>query len=105
VWISLVYLTLERIQHVKNCSLGDTVDPDIRQKFYTFVYDVVNAKKQGYNLQTLKLEQLVRSEGEVVEEGKTEQEKAIEKAILSQSMRLGERCSEATAKALYHKLT
>ena len=61
VWISLVYLTLERVSHLKNSSLGDTVDPSIRQKFYTFVYDVVNAQKQGYTLQTLKLENLVRS--------------------------------------------
>lgn len=91
VWISLVYLTLERVNHIKSSSLGDTVDPSIRQKFYTFVYDVVNAKKQGYDLQTLKLEQLVRSDGDVQSEedkGKTEQEKAVENAILSQSMRL-----------------
>ncbi|GMI36568.1 hypothetical protein TrRE_jg5005 [Triparma retinervis] len=93
IWISLVYLTLERVSHLKtSSSLGDTVDPAIRQKFYTFVYDVVNAHKQGYTLQTLKLENLVRSGaeegGEVEEAGKSEQDKAIEKAILSQSMRL-----------------
>jgi len=94
VWLSLIYLTLERVEHRKGSSIGSTVDPDLRQKFYTFVYDVVNAKKQGYTLQTLKLEQIMKnSSGQPTSIAeKTEQmnaqQRQIEEAILSQSMRL-----------------
>ncbi|GMH86058.1 hypothetical protein TrVE_jg4419 [Triparma verrucosa] len=94
VWLSLLYLTLERVEHRKGSSVGETVGPDLRQKFYTFVYDVVNAKKQGYTLQTLKLEQMMRnSEGEPSEIAEktsalAPQQRQMEEAILSQSMRL-----------------
>ena len=46
------------------------------------MYDVVNAHKQGFTLQTLKLEELARSDPE--DKPRTQ----LETAILSQCMRL-----------------
>ena len=47
VWLCLVFLTLENIRHPSAAggAVGDSVPGEIRQKFQTFVYDVVNAAK------------------------------------------------------------
>ena len=37
-------------------SVGASVPAEIRSKFQTFVYDVVNAAQGGYTLESLKLE-------------------------------------------------
>lgn len=86
VWISLVYLTLENVAHpIKSGSAnaGASVPEDTRQKFRTFVYDVVNAKAAGYTFEALKLEDVVRRSGE----GEAPMSD-MERAILSQSMRI-----------------
>ena len=62
-------------------SLG-AVPPEMRQKFNTFVYDVVNAHKSGFTLESLKLEEMMRRDPNdpLMED--------IEAAIMSQAMRL-----------------
>ena len=89
VWISLVYITLELINHPMKLTDTDskndasaTVPADIRKKFNTFCYDVVvNAKKTGFNLSTLKLEQVMkRSADDPAME-------PMEEAVMSQCMR------------------
>ena len=82
VWISLTYLTLELVHHRPDCTLGESVPPEYRQKFNTFVYDVVNAHKSGFTLQSLKLEELMRRDAD------SPPLEMIEEAIMSQSMRL-----------------
>ena len=52
---------------------------ELRQKFYTFTYDIVNAKKQGYDLANLKLEEVLQS---------SEEKTPMEQAVLSQAMRI-----------------
>jgi len=83
VWLSLVYLTLERINHPRqNAQVELSVSSEIRGTYTTFVYDVVNAHKSGFTLQSLKLEEIMKREVDAPQ--RTE----IEEAILSQSMRL-----------------
>ena len=110
VWLSLVYLTFERVGYESKSAgafLGQSVAEDLRQKFYTFTvrhklsptllgmppptliccnlnppppqYDIVNAKKQGYDLAGLKLEEVLQSE---------EEKTPMEQAVLSQAMRI-----------------
>ena len=62
MWLSLVYLTLDNVRYPSSEALGATVPAPIRSQYTTFVYDVVNAKKSGYTLQTLKLEEVARRE-------------------------------------------
>ena len=85
VWLSLVYLTLANVRHESEASeaVGASVPAEIRSKFQTFVYDVVNAAQGGYTLESLKLEDMLRRQG-------TDSESlgAVEKAILGQSMRV-----------------
>lgn len=89
LWVGLVYLTAQQLFHPTQGGgdMGGTVPPDIRSKFNTFVYDVVNAKRGGWTFQTLKLEELMRSSGG---EGGVEVSSmsAMERAILGQSMRV-----------------
>ena len=49
VWLSLVYLTLANVRHESEASeaVGASVPAEIRSKFQTFVYDVVNAAQGG----------------------------------------------------------
>lgn len=85
VWLCLVFLTLENIRHPSAAggAVGDSVPGEIRQKFQTFVYDVVNAAKGGFTLETLKLEDLLRrSDADAASLSQ------MEKAILGQSMRV-----------------
>ena len=87
-WLSLVYLTLERVSAAKTTpSLGATVSPEISRNYGTFVYDVVNARKSGYTLETLKLEEMMRRSAEEKSEEYVEKDQ-MEAAILSQCMRL-----------------
>jgi len=82
VWLSLVYLTFERVGYESKSTggfLGQSVAADLRQKFYTFTYDIVNAKKQGFDLAELKLEEVLQSD---------EERSPMEQAILSQAMRI-----------------
>ena len=85
VWLSLVYLTLANVRHESEAleAVGASVPAEIRSKFQTFVYDVVNAAQGGYTLESLKLEDMLRRQG-------TDSESlgAVEKAILGQSMRV-----------------
>ena len=88
VWLALVYMTLEQVNHKTAAvasELGSTVPADIRQKFNTFVYDIINAKAGGWTLQTLKLEDAWLRSGNEVDIGKMTD---LEKAVLSQSMRI-----------------
>ena len=85
LWICLVYLTLEAAGTVSAAdeeSVGQTVPADLRQKFGTFVTNVVAAKKRGATLKTLKLDELFSSP--TAAESRT----PLETAILSQSMRV-----------------
>ena len=82
VWLSLVYLTFERVGYESKSAgafPGQSVAAELRQKFYTFTYDVVNAKKQGYGLEKLKLEEVLQSD---------EEKTPMERAVLSQAMRI-----------------
>ena len=123
VWLSLVYLTFERVGYQSRAGgfPGQSVSEDLRQKFYTFTvsqrraslppaltltatsrsrcqpcprpnllvhstlsplppqYDIVNAKKQGYDLAGLKLEEILQS---------SEEKTPMEQAVLSQAMRI-----------------
>lgn len=82
VWLSLVYLTFERVGYESKRTggfLGQSVAADLRQKFHTFTYDIVNAKKQGFDLAELKLEEVLQSD---------EERSPMEQAILSQAMRI-----------------
>lgn len=82
VWLSLVYLTFERVGYKSKSAdtfPGQSVAADLRQKFYTFTYDIVNAKKQGLELAGLKLEEVLQS---------SEERTPMEKAVLSQAMRI-----------------
>eukprot|EP00310_Coccolithus_braarudii_P022284 CAMPEP_0183353744 /NCGR_PEP_ID=MMETSP0164_2-20130417/34806_1 /TAXON_ID=221442 /ORGANISM="Coccolithus pelagicus ssp braarudi, Strain PLY182g" /LENGTH=193 /DNA_ID=CAMNT_0025526477 /DNA_START=126 /DNA_END=707 /DNA_ORIENTATION=+ len=81
VWLSLIYLTFERVGYTSKTDTfpGQSVAADLRQKFYTFTYDIVNAKKQGYDLATLKLEEVLQS---------SEERTPMEQAVLSQAMRI-----------------
>jgi len=82
VWLSLVYLTFERVGYESKSAgafPGQSVAADLRQKFYTFTYDIVNAKKQGYDLANLKLEEVLQS---------SEEKTPMEQAVLSQAMRI-----------------
>jgi len=82
VWLSLVYLTFERVGYESKSTggfLGQSVAEDLRQKFYTFTYDIVNAKKQGFDLAGLKLEEVLQSD---------EERPPMEQAVLSQAMRI-----------------
>jgi len=82
VWLSLIYLTFERVGYASKSAdtfPGQSVAADLRQKFYTFTYDIVNAKKQGFDLATLKLEEVLQS---------SEERTPTEQAILSQAMRI-----------------
>jgi len=82
VWLSLAYLTFERVGYeCKSADAfpGQSVAAELRQKFYTFTYDIVNAKKQGYDLDALKLEEVLQS---------SEEKTPMEKAVLSQAMRI-----------------
>ena len=82
VWLSLVYLTFERVGYASKSAdtfPGQSVAADLRQKFYTFTYDIVNAKKQGLDLAGLKLEEVLQS---------SEEKTPMEKAVLSQAMRI-----------------
>ena len=65
VWLSLVYLTLANVRHESAApeAVGASVPAEIRQKFQTFVYDVVNAAQGGYTLEALKLEDMLRRQG------------------------------------------
>lgn len=54
--------------------------PPRTPQFYTFTYDVVNAKKQGYDLNSLKLEEVFKGGGE--------ERTPMESAVLSQAMRI-----------------
>lgn len=85
VWLCLVYLTLANVQHRSEApeAVGASVPADIRQKFQTFVYDVVNAAQGGYTLESLKLEDMMRRQGK-----DTEGMDQMQKAILGQSMRV-----------------
>lgn len=85
LWIALVYLTLEAVDHPARlaANVGATVPEDTRAKFEPFVRGVVDRKRRGFTLQALKLEELLGGESQ------PEQERsAMETAILSQSMRL-----------------
>jgi hypothetical protein len=81
LWLSLVYLTFERVGYESKSAVfpGQSVAEDLRQKFYTFTYDIVNAKKQGYDLAGLKLEELLQN---------PEEKTPMEQAVLSQAMRI-----------------
>ena len=82
VWLSLIYLTFERVGYESKSAdtfPGQSVAADLRQKFYTFTYDIVNAKKQGLDLAGLKLEEVLQS---------SEEKTPMEKAVLSQAMRI-----------------
>jgi hypothetical protein len=82
VWLSLVYLTFERVGYESKSAgtfPGQSVAADLRQKFYTFTYDIVNAKKQGFDLAGLKLEEVLQS---------SEEKTPMEQAVLSQAMRI-----------------
>jgi len=81
VWLSLVYLTFERVEYKSRAGgfPGQSVSEDLRQKFYTFTYDIVNAKRQGYDLAGLKLEEILQS---------SEEKTPMEQAVLSQAMRI-----------------
>ena len=57
-----------------------THPPSSEPQFYTFTYDVVNAKKQGYDLNSLKLEEIFKGGGE--------ERTPMESAVLSQAMRI-----------------
>jgi len=84
VWLSLVYLTFERVGYESKSTggfLGQSVAEELRQKFYTFTYDIVNAKKQGFDLAGLKLEEVLQSDDE-------EERPPMEQAVLSQAMRI-----------------
>ena len=85
VWLSLVYLTLANVRHESEASdsVGASVPAEIRSKFQTFVYDVVNAAQGGYTLESLKLEDMLRRQGT-----DSASLSAVEKAILGQSMRV-----------------
>jgi len=86
VWLSLVYLTLANVGHATSGNpeaVGASAPPEIRQKFQTFVYDVVNAKQGGFTLESLKLEDMLRRQG-----ADAEALSPLEKAILGQSMRV-----------------
>ena len=85
VWVCLVYLTLANVQHKSDApeAVGASVPAEIRQKFQTFVYDVVNAQRGGFTLESLKLEEMLRRQGTAAE-GLS----AVEKAILGPSMRV-----------------
>ena len=84
VWLCLVFLTLANVGHpsAAAAACGESVPEEIRKQFGTFVYDVVNARKSGFTLETLKLEDLMRRSGT------GESMTAMEKAILGQSMRV-----------------
>jgi len=86
VWLSLVYLTFERVGYASSTGTfpGESVAADLRQKFYTFTYDIVNAKKQGYDLAGLKLEEILQSS----EEKSATERTPMEQAVLSQAMRI-----------------
>ncbi|KAJ1632055.1 hypothetical protein T492DRAFT_991656 [Pavlovales sp. CCMP2436] len=96
LWVVLVYMALQQAYHpcAAAAVVGESLPADIRAKFNTFVYDVVNAKRGGWTLQTLKLEDLMRrsaSGGEGGGEGGNGDAPpmtAMEKAVLSQSMRV-----------------
>ena len=82
VWLSLVYLTFERVGYESKSAgafPGQSVAADLRQKFYTFTYDIVNAKRQGYDLAGLKLEEVLQN---------AEEKTPMEQAVLSQAMRI-----------------
>jgi len=88
LWIALVYLTLESVNHPTKHSgpeVGATVPPDQREKFEPFVRSVVSRKQRGFTLQALKLEEILTDAGEG---GSASARTPIETAILSQSMRL-----------------
>ena len=95
VWLSLVYLTFERVGYESQSAgtfPGQSVAADLRQKFYTFTYDIVNAKKQGFDLAGLKLEEVLQSSDQ-------ERRTPMEQAVLSQAMRICYLAIEAAEEA------
>jgi len=100
LWLSLVYMTLQQVYHptrsiteeatgsagVSAEAVAESVPSEIRQKFNTFVYDCVNARQGGWTLQTLKLEELMKSSGG--NSAAPDMTDPMEKAILGQSMRI-----------------
>ena len=86
LWTSLVYLTLETVEHPTShtIELGATVPTEQREKFAPFVRGVVERKKRGFTLQSLKLEEMMASGAVESAPART----PVETAILSQSLRL-----------------
>lgn len=85
VWLCLVFLTLAEVGHPSAAAraCGESVPEDVRDNFERFVGDVVAAKRNGFTLETLKLEDLIRRSGE-----DAEPMGQMERAILGQSMRV-----------------
>ena len=78
LWVCLVYQTLAQVSHpTKAAEVGDTVGVELREKYAPLVEGVVTAHTQGCALPSLELSAFVQPPAD-----------AIEKAVLSQSMRL-----------------
>jgi hypothetical protein len=62
---------------------------DTAAKFTPFVSDIVNAKRVGWSFKTLKLEELLKTSGLVLDDGSSATTMSeVERAVLSQSMRV-----------------
>ena len=78
LWVCLVYLTLAQVSHpAKGADVGDSVGVELREKYSPLVAGVVSAYTQGRALPSLELSEFLQPPAD-----------AVEKAVLSQSMRL-----------------
>ena len=79
LWYCLVYQTLAFVDHpTKVADVGETVGAELREKYAPLVEGVVVAHVQGRALQSLELSEFLQPVPS----------DAVEKAVLSQSMRL-----------------
>ena len=78
MWTCLVYLTLAQVSHpTKGADVGDSVGVELRKKYTPMVEGVVSAHTNGRTLPSLELCEFLKPPAD-----------AVEKAVLSQSMRL-----------------
>lgn len=80
VWMTLVYLVLEKARWPQSTPRNVRIDPPFKDKFDDFVENVMRAHQRGYSLQSLKLEEMMRKGGDP--------RTPWESAVLSQSLRI-----------------
>ncbi|CAM9401753.1 unnamed protein product [Chrysoparadoxa australica] len=85
LWMTLVYLTLEKVRWPQFVEHAARIDPPFKAKFELFVENIVEARRRGYDLERLKLEEMMRGGGSGAE---GEPRTPVEAAVLSQSMRV-----------------